>query len=66
MKNVSILVALLGGAVAGAAVALLFAPQKGEDLRGDIARYLKDKGICLKKDKMDALVDEIAQELQSK
>lgn len=66
MKNLSILIAVLGGAAVGATLALLFAPEKGEDLREKIAHYLREKGICLKKDKMDELVDEITAELKNK
>lgn len=66
MKNLSILFAVLGGAAVGATLALLFAPEKGEDLREKIAQYLREKGVCLKKDKMDELVDEIAEELKKK
>ena len=66
MKNLNIFFAVLGGAAVGATLALLFAPEKGEDMRGKIARFLKEKGIDLKKDKMDELVDEIAEELQKR
>ena len=40
MKQSNVL-AFIGGAIAGAAVALLFAPKKGGDLRNDIKDYVE-------------------------
>lgn len=59
MKNLDIVLAVVGGALVGASLGLLFAPKKGEDLRDEIAAYLKSKGIALKKQKLDKLVEEL-------
>ena len=59
MKPLHIICAVIGGAIAGATVGLLLAPEKGTDTRKNILKLLKEKGICLKKRQMEELVDEI-------
>lgn len=65
MKNLNVLAAFLGGAIAGAALGILFAPQKGADTREKIAEILKKRGIKLGKKEMSELVDEIAKEINT-
>lgn len=65
MKGLNVLAAFLGGAAVGAAIGILFAPEKGEDTRNKIAEVLRKKGIRLNRKEMDDLVDEIAAEIKS-
>lgn len=65
MKALDFLVAFVGGAAVGAACGLLFAPEKGSELREKIAEALRKRGIRLNRKEMSELVDEIAEELQA-
>lgn len=62
MKNLAL---ILGGAVVGAAVMALFAPEKGEDLRERIKMLLMKRGI-IRPDHVDEFVELIAQEIEDK
>lgn len=66
MRATNILAAFLGGAIVGAGAALLFAPEKGEDLREQIKTLLKKYGVCkcTREEELEELVDEIAAEIK--
>lgn len=64
MKALNVVAAFLGGIVVGAAVGVLFAPEKGTDTRKKIADLLREKGIRLNRAEMDDLVDQIAAEVK--
>ena len=64
MKGLNILAAFIGGAAIGAALGILFAPEKGENTRQKIKDILREKGIKLNRSEMDELVDKIANEVK--
>ncbi len=63
MKTIGFISAFLGGAIAGAALGLLLAPEKGEDTRTKISDALDDfckkHDIKLNRKDADDLVDDI-------
>lgn len=63
MSSNSLLYAFIGGAVVGAGAALLFAPEKGEDIRARIADLLRKKGILCSDTEIDALVEQLTTEM---
>lgn len=66
MKATTMIAAFLGGALAGAGAALLFAPAKGEDTRSQIMSLCKKYGLCKcsRKNELEELVDQIAAEIK--
>lgn len=60
MKAVNILYAFLGGAIVGCSAALLFAPEKGEDIRAKLCNLVRKKGIKISDAEVDELVAELA------
>lgn len=63
MKPINIVLAVIGGAIAGAAIGLLFAPEKGKDTRARIAEVLRKNGVKLKGSQFEELVENIQEEL---
>lgn len=63
MKALGYISAFLGGAIAGTALGLIFAPEKGEDTRSKIAGavddFCKKHDIKLSRKDVDDLVDDI-------
>lgn len=63
MSGLNLLYAFLGGAVVGAGVAILFAPEKGEDVRKRITDLLRRKGILCSDSEIDALVEQLTTQI---
>lgn len=61
MKALTLISAFLGGAIVGCGAALLYAPEKGADVRSKICELLKKNGIKVSDDEVDALVAELAE-----
>lgn len=57
--GIALAAAFVGGAIAGAACGLLFAPEKGEDQRKKIKAALDEAGVKLSKEELSKLVDKI-------
>lgn len=65
MRSLGYLGAFLGGAIAGAVVGLLLAPEKGEDTRtkitGAVDDFMKKHNIKLSRKEVSDLIDDIAE-----
>ena len=63
MKALGYIGAFLGGAIAGTALGMIFAPEKGEDTRnkivGAVEDFCKKHDIKLTRKEVDDLVDDI-------
>lgn len=66
MKNsAGIIAAFLGGALIGAALGVLFAPESGEETRKKIMDELEKRGIKLTKAEMEDLANDISSSINS-
>ncbi|MCH5326997.1 MAG: YtxH domain-containing protein [Duncaniella sp.] len=63
MSNLTLLYAFIGGAIVGAGAAVLFAPEKGADIRSRIAELLRKKGILCSDSEIDALVEQLTTQI---
>ena len=62
MSNTGILYSFIGGAIVGAAAALLLAPEKGRRIK----EILQQKGILCSDNEIDALVEQLTEEMDAK
>jgi len=54
-----VIAALLGGAALGAVAALLLAPKSGAETRQEIIALVREKGVKLNKEELDALCSRV-------
>lgn len=64
MKALPIVIAALGGAIVGAATALLLAPRKGSETREAIKDFIVSHVPGIKASELESLADQIAEEIK--
>lgn len=57
--GIAMTIAFIGGALAGAAAGILFAPEKGEDQRKKIKEALEKRGVKLSKEDFNKFIEDI-------
>ena len=62
MKGLDCLLAMAGGAVIGAVVALMLAPCDGKEMREKVCGLMKKKGLPCSKEELDQLVEKFESE----
>ncbi len=66
MKGLQIALAAIGGAVVGAAAAILLAPQSGIRTRAQIRRFIRDKFPYAKESQVEEIADAIEDKIEEK
>ncbi len=61
----TLLYAFIGGAIVGAGAAILFAPEKGSELRRKIKEALQKKGILCTESEIDSLVAQLTADIDN-
>lgn len=64
MSKNTLLYAFIGGLLVGAGAAILYAPEKGSDLRRKIKEALQKKGILCTESEIDALVEQLTADIE--
>ncbi len=64
MKGLPLIAAAVGGALVGAAAALLLAPQKGSETRDAIKNFVRSHVPGIKDGELNTLADQIAEEIK--
>mgnify|MGYP001634715037 CR=1 FL=1 len=65
MKGFNLVLAAAGGAIVGAAIALLYAPQKGEKTRRDVVDFVKSHCPYIKESEVEKIADAIEDKIET-
>jgi len=65
MKTLNVLLAVAGGVAVGAALGILFAPRSGDETRRAVRDYVKSKCPGMKGTRLEALADEISDDIKN-